>query len=278
MRSLALVALAACASNAMPAPSREHRTAPRVDPYPLEAATAGERQVFALINTERAKAGLAELAWNGRLALVARRRSQAVRDGGPHDGAGADEHGNVATPIVVGNFARADTIEAAHAALMENATQRSNILSTDANQVGVGVVPEVSGDGVFVSEIFVSATPVVDTTALARTLRGELSSHDLRGDRDLDEAAQLFANGLARGDAPKHVWASVRSRLGEVDRRYARFRYSISAVADPDLITLAKLLGAQRPDAQIGIGVAQGTDPVLGDGAISIAIVIGEPR
>ncbi len=124
-----------------------------------------EQQLFALVNQERAKAGLAPLTLDERLTRAARKHSQLMieRDSLVHQLLGED-------PLVMRlsaegvrcdhdgeNIALNGDVDSAHAALMGSPGHRANILSDHFNSVGIGVVR--TGDLVYVTEDFAHVLP-----------------------------------------------------------------------------------------------------------------------
>jgi hypothetical protein len=153
------------------------------------------------------------------------------------------------------NAARAPTVDDAHHAWMANARQRANILSVVVNQVGVGVI--VDDRATFATEVFVHLGPKIDPVQVARTLRGQLPT-TLKGDADLASIAQEFAERLAAGAT-----------------RYTKIHRTITAVADVADVDAKAVLGG-FPGDDVGVGVAQGTHPELGDGAVWVVVLLGE--
>jgi hypothetical protein len=243
-----------------------------IDPYPLDAASEAERQLFALLNGERQRAGLPDLSWNGNVALVAREHSEAAR--------GAEDvdlettfRARIEMPAAA-NFARAGTVADAHAAFMQTMSQRMNILSPQLNQVGVGVIEEPSG-GIIATEIIVRATPRLDTSSLAKQLRKQLPDYELGTSSDLDAIAQTFASALAAGKTAEAVWPRVRSKVHEIDRLYTKIFYSTVVSVDASNIQAAQLFTGQERGNDIGIGVAQSSVSPLRTGLIHVVLVIG---
>jgi uncharacterized protein YkwD len=253
-------------------PGRRHETLSR------ESASDAERRLFALINAERATAGLPALAWNDRLALSARERSIALSRASAASSAIPTETDDrvrrvkLATSVFVENVARAPTLDDAHRAWMANPRQRANILSAAVNQVGVGVT---TGDhATFAAEIFVHLGPKIDPVRIARSLRDSLPA-TVKSDPELASIAQEFADGLAAGSSSDQEWASTKSRIAEVERRYVKLHHTITAVADVADVDTKALLGGFPAD-DVGVGVAQGTHPELGDGAVWVVVMSGE--
>lgn len=179
---------------------------------------------------------------------------------------------HLATTVFVENDARAPTPDDAHRAWMANSRQRANMLSTIVNQVGVGVT--VDDHATFAAELFLHLGPKIDPVRVARRLRDSLPT-TVKSDSELASIAQEFADGLAAGSSSDQVWASARSRIAEIERRYVKIHRTITAVADVADVDTSALLGGFPAD-DVGVGVAQGTHPDIGDGAVWIVVLIGE--
>lgn len=126
---------------------------------------AAEQQLLTLINQERAKAGVELLNLDERLTRAARKHSQLMID---HDSLAHQLLGE--DPLVMRlsaegvrcdhdgeNIALNGDVQLAHAALMDSAGHRANILSDHFNSVGIGVVR--TGDLVYVTEDFAHVLP-----------------------------------------------------------------------------------------------------------------------
>ena len=257
MRWLACIVLAGCAGTA-PGPSP---IVPR-PAYPLARATEHERRIYDLINLERTKLGLPAVVWSDELAIAARRGMASLDDPGT-------------LPVAVANFARSETADSAHAAVMANPTLRGNLLFAGATHVGVGVMPEPASGGVLVTELFATAARAIDTVQVAKTLREALVDEGSEHHPDLDAVAQLFANGLAEGRTREQLWDHVRARIMDIDRRYVKIRYSISTASEPSSIAPRAVIGSAHADA-IGVGVAQGVRTGIGGGLLWVVVMVGQ--
>jgi len=114
-----------------------------------EVTNAGkaEERLCDLLNTDRRRAGLSPLAWDERLARVAREHSKDMlahgfvghispRSGDP--GARAARAG-LRPQVLLENVARAYSVGEAHRGLMQSPGHRQNCLSRDVTHVGIGV-------------------------------------------------------------------------------------------------------------------------------------------
>lgn len=104
----------------------------------------GEARALQLINNERANAGLPALRFNSAVASVARTWADFMaRHAMQHnpDLAGDLQRAGVTSWHACGeNVGNADSVDRVHALFMGSGSHRSNILSTQFTEVGIGVV------------------------------------------------------------------------------------------------------------------------------------------
>lgn len=150
---------------------------------PVRLATSDSRVLHletylaGLVNDERTKMGLPLLAYNARMAEIARAHSAEMRDKGyfshfsptPALRASLDRYilGMGLTPHVVAeniyraygghNFLNEPDVLAAHEALMHSPGHRANILYPEINTIGVGIVVDGTG-AIWITELFARPT------------------------------------------------------------------------------------------------------------------------
>ena len=119
-----------------------------------------QRQLFDLVNAERAKAGLSPLAWNDSLAEAARIHTERMAQRGnlshqfsgepalPERAGAAGAHFN----SVAENVAYAGDVISLHENLMNSPHHRANILALESNAIGIGFAQR--GDELYVTEDF----------------------------------------------------------------------------------------------------------------------------
>jgi uncharacterized protein YkwD len=126
----------------------------------VSASAGAERQLFASVNRLRANQGLPTLKWNEGLALAARRHAEAMAR------RGAVEHGFPGEPALSArvtqtgvhfvwlseNVCQGSEASAVEAEFLRSPNHRANILDTDMDSVGIGVVER--GEQFFVVEDF----------------------------------------------------------------------------------------------------------------------------
>ena len=114
----------------------------------LSADPVAERQMFDLVNDERAAVGLRVLAWDDRLVPVARQHSeemfklkyfahQSPVSGSPFDRLRAAD---ITYSRAGENLAYAQSVSVAHRGLMQSQGHRENILRPEFTRIAIGVI------------------------------------------------------------------------------------------------------------------------------------------
>ena len=88
---------------------------------------------------------------------------------------------------------------------------------------------------------------------------------------------QQLADALAAGKTREQAWPTVRKQVDGLGNGYARIGSVVTAVADLAAVDAKSLVGDAKPD-EIGVGVAQGTHPEIGEGAIWIVVLLAEKK
>lgn len=259
------------------------------DDRPVQSATDAEQRILALVNQERQTHGLGPLVWDDHVAQVARGHSEEMQRTGavahisPLTGSAADRvrTAGIKTAAVLENVARAYGVREAHSGLMNSPGHRANVLSSVATHLGVGVVlgENVAGRReLFVTQVFTRVPPRIDPAAVAAVVRDRINKvRTLASHPHLDRTAQDLADQLARGDDRDRAVAQAKRTLDAVAARYRRVGSVITAVGDLDALTAEALL-ASSVATEVGIGIAQGPHPDIGEGAIWIVLFLGEVR
>lgn len=255
----------------------------------VTSATDAEERLLILLNRDRAAAGLPALAADPAAAAVARAHSQDMRDNGfvghvsPTTGTAADRAAaaGIRSGVILENIARAYGPAEADNGLMNSPGHRANALSRSATHVGIGVVlgAEVGGRReLFVTEMFTRVPPPLDPVAAHARVATLLGAGDgPEVDPALDAIAGEFAAALARGVPRADAKRVVARRLDEVSARYRQAASVVTAVTDLDALVARELLGDMAAD-KVGIGLAQGPHPELGDGAYWVVLVLARTR
>ncbi|HEU0034611.1 MAG TPA: CAP domain-containing protein [Kofleriaceae bacterium] len=265
------------------------RVEPGHDDAPVTDPTDAERRLLALVNRDRMAAGLPALLWDDKVADVARghstemRRTKVVAHISPTTGSAADRvrAAKIKTAVVLENVARAYGIGEAHDGLMNSPGHRANIMSAAATHLGIGVVfgDEVSGRReIFITQVFTRVPPKVDPSNAAEQIRTKISAVKKVGvNAKLVSIAQQLADQLAAGKSREQAYASVKKQVDALGNAYSRVGSVITAAAELDSLDGTSILGDSRPD-DVGIGIAQGPHPEIGEGAIWIVVLLATKR
>jgi uncharacterized protein YkwD len=124
----------------------EHLDLP--DGIDLAPDPVAERQLFDLVNEERAQRGLGALEWDNRLVPVARSHSEEMfrlkyfGHESPVSGSPFDrlKSAGITYSRAGENLAYAQSVSVAHRALMQSPGHRENILRPEFTRIGIGVV------------------------------------------------------------------------------------------------------------------------------------------
>ncbi len=130
----------------------------------LQARASDENWMLTQINRERTMRGIAPLTLDPTLVELSRKKSQdiVINDYFAHE---SPTYGNPSKMVkdagvkywLCGeNLARAATVAAAHQLLMDSSVHRSNILNRNYTHVGVGIMPQKSGNGIVVTQLFIA--------------------------------------------------------------------------------------------------------------------------
>jgi uncharacterized protein YkwD len=252
----------------------------------IDEASAAQR-LFALLNRDRKVAGLPALVWDDRVAKVAQgysaemRRTKVVAHVSPTSGSAADRVrvAGIKTAVVLENVARAYGVGEAHAGLMNSPGHRANLMSPTATHVGIGVAlgDDVGGRReLFVTQVFIRIPPKIDAARVAAVVEQQLDTvRAVKRNPKLTATAQQLADGLAAGKSRDSLWPAASHQLDALGNQYARVGSVITAVSELDSLDGKQLVGDYKPD-DVGIGIAQGMHPDIGEGAIWIVILMGE--
>ncbi|HKA88091.1 MAG TPA: CAP domain-containing protein [Haliangiales bacterium] len=277
------------------APPRTHRVA-RTGAVTGDAR-AIEREIFDLMNRDRTEASLAPLAWDDAAAGAARGHSEEMRDKGyvghvsPTTGRANEraQRAGVRSPLILENVARDYSAREAEAGLMASPGHRANILSPQATHVGVGVAVggrTLAGRAeVYVTQLLFQKLAPLDGRAAhesfrhyAAAARAKESLPPLEEDWQLRNIAEDYARTLVAGGAGAKDAAAARAGRA-LDGLSGRFRSVVT------LVQVVTAVGDFRDDAIVdpsagayGLGLAQGDDPHLGDGALYMVLLLARPR
>lgn len=263
---------------------------PGSDEAPVASASQAEHTMLDAVNRDRRAAGLGTLDWDDRLADVARahsaemQRTHVVAHISPTTGSAADrvKAAHIKTGMVLENVARAYGVHEAHQGLMNSPGHRANLMSPLANRIGIGIVfgDEVSGRReMFVTQVFTRVPPKVDRGRAIEAVRKKIAAARPALDNrpELAQIAQQLADALAAGATRDQAYAQIKGKIDALNKQYKRVASVITASADLDGVDGPNLLGDAVAD-KLGIGVAQGPHPELGDNAVWIVLLLAQNR
>jgi uncharacterized protein YkwD len=262
---------------------------PSRDDIPIIDPKEAEKRLLALVNADRQTFGLPGLLWDERVADVARghstemRKTKVVAHVSPTTGSAADRvrTAKIKTAVVLENVARAYGIGEAHLGLMNSPGHRANILSATATHIGIGVIfgDEISGRReIFITQVFTRVPPKIDPARASDTLRTKLNAVKPIGvDPRLTSIAQQLADQLAAGKTREQAYPTVRKQVDQLGAAYTKVGSVITAASELDSIEGSSVLGDSRPD-MVGIGIAQGPHPDIGENAIWIVVLMAQKR
>jgi hypothetical protein len=154
-------------------------------------------------------------------------------------------------------------------------------MSAIATHVGIGVAFGDTDTGrreLFLAQVFTRVPPVLDRTQALAAVRHKLAvARPVPDTAGLDRLAQQYADGLAAGKSADAAYQAIASQVSGLAHQYLRIGRVISAVADLDRIEGAGLLGGDPVD-ELGLGIAQGPHPEIGDNAIWIVVLLANRR
>lgn len=248
-----------------------------------------EKRLLAMLNRDRAAANLPALAWDEKVADVSRghsrdmRQTKIVAHVSPTTGSAADrtKAAKIKTALVLENVARAYGLGEAHQGLMNSPGHRANMLSAAATHVGIGVVfgEEISGRReIFITQVFTRIPPKIDPGRATEQIVQKVNTVKKVGHAPkLAAIAQQLADQLAAGKTREQAYPAVRRQVDALGGTYLRVSSVITAASDVDSLDGPSLLGDLKPD-DIGVGIAQGNHPEIGEGAVWIVLLLANRR
>jgi uncharacterized protein YkwD len=262
---------------------------PSFDDQPASTAAEAEKRLFAMLNRDRQAAGLPALAWDDKVADVARgystemRTTKIVAHISAKSGSAADRvrAAKIKTPLVLENVARAYGLGEAHQGLMNSPGHRANLMSASATHIGIGVVfgDEISGQReIFITQVFTRVPPKVDPTKAVEAIKQKLlAAQPVTVNPKLTAIAGEWAAALAAGKSREDTYPLMRRKVDTLGNAFEHVSSVITAASELDAIDGKALLGETRID-DVGVGVAQGPHPEIGEGAMWIVVLIAQRR
>ncbi|HTR53554.1 MAG TPA: CAP domain-containing protein [Kofleriaceae bacterium] len=259
-----------------------------VPPEDLSRTTTQEVEhgLYALINRDRTAAGLPPLAWDDKLADVARghsaemEKTRTVAHWSPTTGTVADrtKAAGIKTLVVLENVARGFGIASVHDGLMTSPAHRANIMHRAATNVGIGVAFHDSDSGreLYVTQVFTRVTPRIDPAKAKDVIAQRIRTvRPVAANPLLASVADEYVQGLVAGQKREELADMVKKRTDALARSFASVNMVTTVVADLDAIDAKQLVGDYKAD-DIGIGIVQAPHPDLGDNAIWVVVLMAQ--
>ena len=253
-----------------------------------------QTRMLALINAERARAGLSALALHPELTEIALAHSADMQEHGfvghtsPTTGTAAERvaRAGFRTPLVLENIGRGYGPREVHRGLMDSPGHRANVLSADATHVGIGVLATPEDDRVayLVTEVFARLAKKIDVDdapeELLEAINRERARRRLRA-LELDTALADLCAATAREYFGAPAARTRQQMVEQLNRRAASRHKSYTRLAAL-LTVVTSLAEAAAIDAlldpkarAVGIGIAQGTRQDSVENAIAVVMLIG---
>lgn len=246
-----------------------------------------EKKVLDLVTAERTAVGLPAVAWDDAVAKVARTISESRKGGSQSqsDVVALLKEAGVISPLVLQNPGQGRSAEEAHTRFSYSPPHRANYMNPSATQAGIGVAVGTDANGkpsVFLTELFVKQLAAIDTEAVRKDLRAAIAKKrsdarvpPLASDPVLEDVAQKYAKALAdaKGNLPK---ARADELLLPLHKTFRTVNVIPGVKNDP--LEFAEEPGVAGPAKAVGIGVAQGANPTLGQNATYVVIITGTRR
>ena len=259
------------------------------DLTPVTSEKEAEERMLRMVNRDREQHGLAALEVDARVAAVARAHSQEMHDTGvvahvsPTTGSAADrvKAAGIGTSVVLENVARAYGVGEAQEGLMNSPGHRANLLSNQVTHIGIGILfgEEVSDRReMFVTQVFTRVPPKIEHRAVVDRVHEKIEEYRaLTQDESLAELAQRYADDIGGGKTTEEASERARERMKDLASKYSRVTTVVSTVADVEAFNPETVL-TDRQTTHYGLGVAQGTHEVIGEGAIYVVLMVARKR
>ena len=248
-------------------------------------ADEAEKQIMALVNAERKKAGLSTLLPLSDAQKVARAYSEemvktgkvghiSAISGKPEDRL---KKGGVKSPLILENVARSYSPEDAHSGLMDSPGHRANVLNPKVTHLGVGVAVEISENSppaYYVTECFVKLGNddpkklAKDLPEVLKSTRSQAGLKPLQEDPKLSEVAARYLTKLASNEMDSNT--ITKSILKEAETNFSNSYQVLAPLVAPlpELEALTQAKGLSDPQfthygAAITVSGKPGSEQIL---------------
>ncbi len=272
------------------APTEPEDGAPEVVGAPEEV----EAELLRLLNETRTRTSLRPLATLPALTEAARAHCRDMAEhrfvahNSPTRGTTADRllRAGLRSGLTLENVARGYGPREIFDGLMASPGHRANLLNAEVTHVGIGVVRDPTGNGLLVTQDFITVATSIDAAAAARSLlRAVNAARQGRGLAVLEErpnltaAAGEAATGFFR-DPSRTQQEALQDASARMQREGLLYRrISVAAAFGP------RVDGAERLEPLldaasrfVGVGVAQGSRPDSPPNSVFVVYVLAVPR
>lgn len=237
-----------------------------------------ERQMWRLVNRDRAKHHLKPLILDARMSAVARAHSRDMREHNfvghrsNRTGTVKDRFFNarIAASKIAENVALHSSVTGAEAALMKSPGHRKNLLNPDYTHIGIGIVRAANGQ-FYVTQNFAVLIPQVDPARAKASFIQAVNRERLRRgvgelvlSQDLEEVSAANCEAMKRSRKVGYRAARVLQRGKRLPYREYRylcyFRDSLDSLSDLQCLYDTQYthwgVGIIRNDSKNGFGMS----------------------
>ena len=231
-------------------------------------------RLTSILNRERVLVGLKPLLRDARVEAAARNYARARIVNRAANGTTVMRDAGLISPAMSWSTFHADSLESAVDRVLNSADELSKLRNPERTDIGVGTVRD--RDGWWISIVYVTIPPAIDTTAAATQIAHGIQrvqrskSIQARIDAYANEVATHYANALAFGwrpvDFEEEAAIETQMRLG------MNCEYAIDSRVELANLDIDKLIG-KHVFHTIGVGVSQSARNGALAGTIWIVVV-----
>lgn len=251
---------------------------------PLSGILKLEKEMWALVNKDRAENGLKPLGLDADLSAVARSHSRDMAKNrffghqSPTTGAIEDRYfrAGIAAARMSENVAMHGTIEGAQKGLMNSPGHRKNLLDPDVTLVGIGVFRDPDGQ-LYITQNFLRPLPEIDLEqapeaflAALNEKRKALDLPEVALDPDLQALCQ--ANAQEMDKLGKLDSALARKKLGKFKGKLRRYLTFCQFCQDLQTLLASENL-TDKDISHVGIGIVRNERKEGGFGMLWVTVV-----
>ncbi len=260
------------------------------DETAVRSTADAEALMLGLVNADRRRFGLAQVAGDPELAAIARRHSADMAANG-FFGHVSPTRGGLPRRLALGGYAvrwsgenlsRADSIYESEEALMRSPGHRANILAPQPTRVGIGVVsaPPDTRPRWVVTQIFARPLRKLSSSTFAGETRRTFSVNlppgagaSLPRNREVDRIAEQIARRLHAGEIDQEAAADEAGRLLN-DAGIAFRKLTVLSYEVPEPTDIAVPEEASGPHVKaVGIGAIADPKSLL---TLAVVLVVEE--